>query len=287
MKNLIIATIIGLVFMAGGFWYGMKLMPVPPPAKEVAANAPAAAPAAPAISIDTLKKTSETMMALNDALQVREQNVADRERRVREREDELNAEREALDRSHEKFKALFNEFQDRLQLVEASQLEQLQKQADLYIAMGSDQSIELIRAMDDASMTRLFSVMDTKPLSKLVAQWKAKYPDDTQRLLHALDGMAQVLPKDKIALSDPPPDASATTSAPAATTPATDPTTAPAPETTPAPATEPNATPPTPPAAPAPDPTSEPAAPATPTPAPGLTPPPDSNSAPVSTATTN
>jgi len=279
MKNLIIAAIIGVAFMTGGFWYGLRLKPVPPPhSKEVSAPATvAAAPAPPPISIETLKKTSETMMALNEALQARERNVAEREQKAQEREDELSAERGALDRSHEKFKALFNEFQQRLQLVEASQLDQLQKQAELYSAMGTTQSIELIRAMDDSSMTRLFSVMDIKPLSKLVAEWKTKYPEDTPRLLHALDGMAQVMPKDKIALSDP-------TTAPDSTSPAS-----PAPAANPspdAPAPDAPATP-----SPAADPSSQPAPVSTPpansTPDTGLTPPSDPTSAPVSTATTN
>ena len=91
--------------------------------------------------------------------------------------------------------------------------------------------------MDDATITRLFSVMDTKPLGKLVAQWKTKYPEDGARLLALLDGMAQVMPKEKIALSDA--DASSAASAAASGTPAPDSTTAPAPDA----ATQPPASP--------------------------------------------
>ena len=301
MKNLIISGVIGCLFMAGGFYFGMRLMPVPPPkAKTVAATAPgapanSAAPAPDAISVDTLRKTSETMMALNQALQAREQNVAERERKVKEREDEIIAERQALDRTHERFKVLFNEFQDRLQLVESSQLEQLQKEAELYSSMGSDQSIDLIRAMDDPSMTRLFSVMDTKPLAKLMADWKAKHPEDGPRLLHALNGMASVLPKDKIALSDPPPDVTGSPSAPAdssAPTAAPESATPDAPAQPPVPAAAPTPSDANPPAS-APDsssassPSLQPPADATSGPAPTLPAPPQPNPAPISTAATN
>jgi hypothetical protein len=295
MKNLLIAGVVGLAFMTGGFWFGLRLAPLPPPQSK---DAPALAqsPAVPKpdpISVETLRKTSETMMTLNQALQAREQTVAAREQKVKEQEDELGAEREALDRSHEKFKALFEEFQQRLQLVEANQLDQLQKQAALYEGMSVDQAIDLIRVMDDASITRLFSVMDTKPLSKLVAQWKSKYPQDGPRLVATLDGMAQVMPKEKIALSDPttiPVPDSTGSPAPAAN-PAPDPST-PDPTATP-PAADPNAATPAPASTPAPDPSAAPTPASTPpavsTPAPSLTPPPDTTSppAPVSTAAAN
>lgn len=308
MKNLLIAGVVGLAFMTGGFWFGLRLAPLPPPhSKEAPALAQSSAiPKPDPISVETLRKTSETMMTLNQALQTREQAVAAREQKVKEREDELGAERDALDRSHEKFKALFGEFQQRLQLVEANQLDQLQKQAALYEGMSVDQAIDLIRVMDDASITRLFSVMDTKPLGKLVAQWKSKYPQDGPRLVATLNSMAQVMPKEKIALSDstitpslgstvspapsanPAPDLS--TPDPTATPPATDPNAAtPAPASTPAPdpatAPTPASTPPDPSSAPTPASTS----PAVSTPAPSLTPPPDTTTppAPVSTAAAN
>jgi hypothetical protein len=285
--------------MGGGFWYGMKIAPKPLPT-PAGAHGSATGNAAtasgqenpPPITLDTLEKTSQTMMSLNDALKAREQAVAQREERVKEREDELDAERATLNDSHEKFKALFNEFQSRLQLVEANQAAQLQKQADLYTAMGLDQSIDLIRVMDDPAVTRLFSVMDTKPLGKLIAAWKNKYPEDAQRILRALDGMAQVMPKEKIELTD---DSNSTGSGAASGSPdnstpppapATDGTTAPAPSSdgsaAPAstdPAPDPNATPAAPmdPSAPAasPAPTQDSTPPADPSAAPS-TPPADS-----------
>ena len=276
MKNALISGIIGLLFMAGGFAVGFKMMPKPkaapvvaaPPASVTPPGAAVPVPTPNAISMDTLKKTSESMMALNLALSDREKRVAAREAAVKEKEDELTAERAALDASHEKFKALFNDFQSRLQLVEANQMEQLQKQADLYNAMGPDQSIELIRTMDDDAMTRLFSVMDTKPLAKLVSAWKTKYPEDSQRLLRTLTNTAQVMDKDKMALNDPlssnplPPDTSAPASAPDAPAPSA----TPAPDAT-APAPAPDATAPA--VAPAPDSTTPSSAPAP------LAPPPD------------
>jgi len=264
MKNALIAAVVGLLFMAGGFAVGFKLMPKPKIAPVIAATpttvtppgAVVPMPAPEAISLDALKKTSESMMALNLALADREKRVADRESEVKRKEDELTAERNALDASHANFKALFTDFQSRLQLVEASQVQQLQKQSELYDAMGPDQSIELIRTMDDNTVTRLFSVMDTKPLAKLVTAWKTKYPEDTARLLRALNNTAQVLDKDKMALNDPleskapVPDSSAPSSAPEA---------APSPDAA-APTADPSA--------PAPN-SNEPApAPATPTPAP-------------------
>lgn len=220
---MLIAGVIGLLFMIGGFAVGLKLMPVPPHAPVKAATAAVAttpglnaSPTAPdPISLDSLKQTSQSMMSLNEALKLRENQVTEREQKVRAREDELVAEREALDNSHDKFKALFTEFKQRLDLVETHQVEDLQKQADLYQSMGADQAIDLIRSMDDPAVTRLFSVMDVKPLGKLVAQWKTKYPDDAPRLMHALDNMAKVMPKEKITLADSAPDSSA----PAATTP--------------------------------------------------------------------
>jgi hypothetical protein len=211
MKNALISGIVGLLFMAGGFTIGIQLMPRPKPAPVVIAppatmTPPGAAVPVPtpnAISLETLKKTSESMMALNLALSDREKRVAEREAAAQAKEDEMAAERAALDASHEKFKALFNDFQSRLQLVEANQMQELQKQAELFGAMGPEQSVEMIRTMDDSTVTRLFSVMDTKPLAKLVSAWKTKYPDDAARLLRALNNTAQVMDKDKIALNDP------------------------------------------------------------------------------------
>jgi hypothetical protein len=315
MKNLLISGLIGLAFMVGTFCIGWKLAPVPPPPiKQAPVLAQNTAPAKPdPIGPEALKKTSETMMMLNQAIETREKNVAAREEKARQREEELNAERAALDRSHERFRILFGEFQQRLQLVEANQLDELQKQAGLYAAMGTDQSIDLIRAMDDGAMTRLFSVMDIKPLGKLVAAWKTKYPTDTERLLRALDGMAQVMPKEKIALSttatapgsgssnspapadasapaaNQTPDASApdTTSAPSANTNAADTTpNPPAPDSTPAADSSSTSTPSSPstpasPPAPASPPT--PGSPSTPASAP----PADSAPAPISTAAAN
>jgi hypothetical protein len=289
MKNLMIASVVGLLFMAGGFWYGLRLKPLPTPASTealAAALTKSAAPdAPPPISVATLTKASESMMSLNEALKAREEKVAAREEAVKEREDELAAERTALDSSHEKFKALFEEFQQRLQLVEANQVEQLEKEAELYEGMNIDQAIDLIRVKDDGAITKLFSVMETKPLGKLVGQWKVKYPQDGARVVAVLDGLGEVMPKEKIALSDttaptdaspaaPATDASspapsADASAPTPVAPATDSTTPAAPEpdpttqppdnsspaAAPAPAptspTDPTATPPTDPTSPA------------------------------------
>jgi len=229
-------------------------------------------------------------MSLNQALQAREKSVALREQKAKEKEDELDAEREALDRAHDHFKTLFNEFQARLQLVEAKQLEELQKQSALYTSMSIEQSIDLIRAMDDPEMTRLFSVMDTKPLSKLVAAWKAKYPNDSQRILSVLDGMSRVLPKEQIAINDAASNAtpgSADSAAPApapaqtperAAAPASDSAAAPA-DSNPANAT-PSSSPPL-------EPPADSSVPAGTSPAPASSAPSDSTQNPVSTATTN
>jgi hypothetical protein len=223
MKNALIAGVVGLLFMCGGFYAGLQVMPkmapkvaaTPPPTEVKLPGNAVPTPVPDAISLDTLKKTSESMMSLNQELAVREQRLNEREQKVRQHEDEIVAERTALDASHEKFKQLFAEFKNRLQLVEDSEREQLTKQSELYDAMGPDQSIELIRSMDDATVTRLFSVMDTKPLAKLIAQWKTKYPADGPRLLAALNATATVLPKEKIALSDPSLDAAPPSAAPA------------------------------------------------------------------------
>jgi hypothetical protein len=290
MKNAIIGGVVGLLFMGGGFYFGLKLHPLPAPPAPVVAAAPVAVakdkvmmpPPGVPITVDALRKTSESMMSLNEALQAREQAVALREQKAQQREDELAAERAALDKSHEKFKELYNEFQSRLQLVEASQVAQLQKQADLYTSMGTTQSIDLIREMDDTAMVRLFSVMDTKPLGKMIAEWKTKYPQDVPRIMHNLDGMAQVMPKEKIALNTQDtaaPAAAPDASAPAAPAPdaaAPDPNAAaPAPDATPAPAATPD---------PSAAPSAAPAAPADATPAAPTT---DSSATPASTASSN
>jgi hypothetical protein len=299
MKNYIIASVVGLVFMGGGFFVGMRLMPTPPPAPKVAAT-PATTGAnltQGPISMEALRKASESMMTLNQSLQEREQKVAAREERAKQREVELQTERAALNRSHDKFKELFMDFKQRLQLVDTNETDQLQKEATIFMSMDSAQAIDLIRAMDDPAMIRLFSVMDVKPLAKLIADWKVKYPNDTPRLLAAMDGMSQVMPKDKIALTDPTtgtdagassqasptpdtsmapdsttPDATAAPAAdpnaPATTTPPADPNSsaAPAPtdsnsSTTPPPDATPSTTPPADPSTPAPAPASDPAAP--------------------------
>jgi hypothetical protein len=214
MKNLIIFILIGASFLLSGFWFGMRLAPMPkkPAPKPVAA---ATAPAAPreVISIDTLRQTSQNLMSVNAALQAREQSVAAREKAVGQHEEELTAERAALDQVHTHFKELYGEFQQRLQLVEDSETEQLQRQVTIFNAMDATQSADLIRALDDGTIVRLFSLMDTKPLSKLVTAWKAKYPNDAPRLLAALNGMGRVIAKDKVVLPDSPPAVDATAGA--------------------------------------------------------------------------
>jgi hypothetical protein len=140
----------------------------------------------------------------------------------------------------------------------------------------------MLKAMDDPQLIRLFSVMDTKPLAKLIADWKTKYPSDIPRLLHTLDGMAQVMPKDKIALSDvsspspvsstPSPDQQPDSASPAAPSDSTAPTDSPNPDAT-APMPNPDSTPP--------------AAPTDSATPPPLAPPADPKPAQVSTAASN
>jgi flagellar motility protein MotE (MotC chaperone) len=206
IKNLAIGGAVGLLFMVGGFFGGMRFVHVPVP-KKIAAVAPTAkAPVAAsrdAISIDALRKTSQNMMDVNQALQARELAVAAREKKAREREDELDAERAALDRSHAKFKELYAQFEQRLQLVTANESDQMQRQMTIYTKMDPAEAADLLRALDDGTIVRFFSIMDTKPLANLVSAWKAKYPADSTRLLTALTQMGTVMPQDKIALSDP------------------------------------------------------------------------------------
>ena len=217
MKNILIGLVVGMLSMGGGFFFGLHLKPIPAPKKAVPAPVAAAAPAPhEAFSVDTLRKTSEDMMDVNDALKAREKTVAAREKKARETEDELAAERAALDRSHDKFKALYAQFQGRLQLVEANEQDQLQRQVIVYNAMDPVQAADLVRNLDDGTVIRLFSMMETKPLARLVSAWKTKYPKDAPRLLLAFDGMGRVVPKDKITLpADAPATDSGTVTAPA------------------------------------------------------------------------
>lgn len=226
IRNLAIVGAVALLFMSGGFYFGLKLVHVPAP-KKPAAMAAAKAPATPAvardvISINALKKTSENMEDMNQALQVREQAVAAREKKARQVEDELAAERAALDRSHAKFHELYGQFQQRLQLVSASENDQLQRQMAIYTAMDPAQAADLMRSLNDGTIVRLFSMMETKPLAKLVAAWKTKYPADSTRVLTALTTMGRVMPEDKIALADSTLPAEATANAASADVPATD-----------------------------------------------------------------
>jgi flagellar motility protein MotE (MotC chaperone) len=212
IKNLAIGGVVGLLFMSGGFYFGLRFVHVPVPKIAVAAAptpAETAKAARDAISIDALQKTSQGMMDMNQALQARELAVAAREKKAQQLEDELDAERAALDRSHAKFHALYGEFASRLQLVQANEADQLQRQLTIYTAMDPAQAADLLRSLDDDTIVRLFSMMDTKPLANLVAAWKTKYPADSTRVLTALTRMGTVMPADKIALSDPSAGASA------------------------------------------------------------------------------
>jgi hypothetical protein len=206
IKNLVIGGVVGLLFMSGGFYFGLKLVHVPKPKAVAIATADKAATLTPAaretLSLDALKKTTEGMMDVNQALQVREQAVAAREKKAQQIEDELVAERAALDRSHAKFHELYGQFQQRLQLVSASEADQLQRQMEIYTTMDPAQTADLIRALDDGTIVRLFSMMETKSLAKLVSAWKTKYPADSTRLLTALTAMGHVMPQDKMALND-------------------------------------------------------------------------------------
>ena len=205
IKNLAIGGVVGLLFMSGSFFAGLRFVHVPVPKKAVAATAKATANPAvsrDAIGVEALRKTTEGMMDVTQALQAREQAVAAREKKARERDDELNAESAALDRSHAKFHELYGQFQQRLQLVTANEADQLQRQMAIYTTMDPVQAADLLRSLDDGTIVRLFSIMETKPLAKLVAAWKTKYPGDSTRVLTALTQMGTVMPQDKIALSD-------------------------------------------------------------------------------------
>ncbi len=73
MKSLIIATVVGLICMGGGFFLALRLKPLPVPVVKsptpvAATDATATPPHPDTISVDTLRRTSETMMALNEAL---------------------------------------------------------------------------------------------------------------------------------------------------------------------------------------------------------------------------
>jgi flagellar motility protein MotE (MotC chaperone) len=215
IKNIAIGGVVGLLFMSGGFYVGMRFVhvPVPKPALAASTTAKPAPPSRDAISVDALRKTSESMLDVNQALQAREQAVAAREKKALQREDELDAERAALDRSHEKFHELYGEFKQHLQLVNANETDQLQRQLTIYTTMDPAEAADLIRSLDDGTIVRLFSMMDTKPLAKLVSAWKTKYPGDSARLLTALTQMGRVMPEDKVALSDAAPSADAGTNA--------------------------------------------------------------------------
>lgn len=205
MKSVLIAGLVGMIFLAGGFFLGLRLAHLPSVPKKPVMAAPvavdSAAPPNP-ITPESLQKASEGMMDLNKTLQARERDLATREQHVKQREDELDAERQALNRSHEKFNRLYGEFQDRLQLVEDNELAQLRRQVDLYSAMDIAQAVDLIHAQDDNSVIRLFSMTDLKVLSRMITQWKVKYPDEAPRLLRILNGMGRVLPKDKMTIAD-------------------------------------------------------------------------------------
>ena len=205
IKPLAIGGVVGLLFMTGGFFVGLRFVHVPAPKVAVAAaptKAEVEKAARDAISVDALQKTSKGMMDMNQALQARELAVVAREKKAQQREDELDAERAALDRSHEKFHALYGEFQARLQLVQANEADQLQRQLAIYTTMDPAQTADLLRSLDDETIVRLFSMMETKPLANLVAAWKTKYPADSTRVLTALTRMGTVMPADKIALAD-------------------------------------------------------------------------------------
>ena len=196
MKSALIGGAVGLIFMAGGFFLGLRLVHLPAGAKTAAGGAGTLTitPAPkPAFTVETLRKATQSLLEVNQALQAREAAVAARERKARQTEEEMVAEREALDRSHEKFKALYGEFLSRLQLVKAGEADQLQRQIAIYDSMDSAQVVELLRATDDGTVTKLFSMMDPKPLAKLVSAWKVKYPADATRLLAALGGMGKVV----------------------------------------------------------------------------------------------
>ena len=211
MKNIIICGLVGTSFLLSGFWFGLRIAPMPKPKPAAAALAKTDAKTAPrdAISLETLRATTENMVAVNQALQAREQAVAAREKKVQQDEDEVVAEHAALDRLHAQFHQLYSEFQNRLQLVDDNETDQLQRQVSIFNAMDPAQSADLVRALDDGTVTRLFSIMETKPLSKLVAAWKVKYPADSTRLLTDLNGMGRVMTKAKVVLPADAPSADA------------------------------------------------------------------------------
>jgi Skp family chaperone for outer membrane proteins len=241
MKNIIIVVLVGLSFLTSGFWIGLRLAPMPKKPAPVAVAHAAPKPVDPkvAFSVDSLKRASENMQSINDALQAREQAVAAREKAAAQKEDELAAERAALDRLHAQFKKLYGEFQQRLQLVTDTETGALERQVTVFNAMDPAQAIDLVRSLDDPTVTRLFALMEDKPLAKIISAWKQKYPADTARLLGDLNGIGRVVAKDKIDLPDMAP--AADTSTPAAPPTSTDIST---PPSAPADTTTDNATPP-------------------------------------------
>ncbi len=85
MKNMIIAGVVGLLFMVGGFFVGGKLAPKPPaPTPKPVVVTPPADPTIPpttgTVTMDAMRKASESMMNLNAALREREQKVTEQER---------------------------------------------------------------------------------------------------------------------------------------------------------------------------------------------------------------
>ncbi len=276
MKNIIICVLVGVSFLTSGFWVGLRFAPMPKKPAPVAATAnPAATPVATreAFSLDSLKRTSENMLSINDALQAREQAVAVRESKVAQQEDELTAERAAMDRLHARFHELYSEFQKRLQLVTDTETGALQRQVVIYSSMDPAQAVDLVRTLDDSTVTRLFVLMEDKPLAKIVSAWKQKYPAETPRLLADLNDMGRVVAKDKIDLPDAQPAEDGATPAPPASTdvnaPASDAATpAPAPETTTA-GSDASAPAPVPDASATPASANDPGAPAAPAPADG------------------
>jgi hypothetical protein len=215
MKNILIAALVGISFLTSGFWIGLRFAPMPKkPAPVVARAAPKPVDPKVAFSVDSLKRASENMLSINDALKAREQAVAAREKKAAQTEDELAAERAALDRVHAHFQRLYAEFQKRLDLVTDTETGALQRQVTIFGAMDPAQAVDLVRELDDSTVTRLFALMEDKPLAKLASAWKTKYPADSARLLLDLNGMGRVMARDKVDLPDAAQDADSTTPAP-------------------------------------------------------------------------
>jgi flagellar motility protein MotE (MotC chaperone) len=134
------------------------------------------------LSQESLEKISQELAQWSNELKKREKNLIALDEDLVRREKLLAAEQEALIKRRESLAGLQKKLEERIITVQKTETESYTKLALFYSTMKPDTTLEILRAMKDDDVAKMFAFMPEKTRLKLMNAWSGKYPQELARV---------------------------------------------------------------------------------------------------------